>query len=375
MVSCGALLEFGSAAYLRQAFERASKERAPVVGAFDLTYRCNFRCVHCYCGHLVSCACSQAEELSTKQAADLLRQAADAGCLFMVLSGGEPLLRGDFLHLYEVAKRLGLLVTVFTNGSLISTRHADVFVDLPPQSVEVSVYGATEATYERVTGVRGSYQRARQGIETLLERGVPVAMKTMVLRDSVHEVLQIEAWAKELGVSFRMDPVVTPRLDGDPGPLAQRVNPEIAVAVEMDSAERRDKVAAFVENQLARGASETLASDRIFRCGAGRASFHLDPQGKIRPCLMGRSIVNNTSEMGFTEAWRATAKAVDEATWEGVGGCAECPDIFLCGYCPGMFELEQASPARPPEYVCRLGECRYGHVKADRREVAGVNGN
>ena len=95
----------------------------------------------------------------------------------------------------------------------------------------------------------------------------------------------------------------------------------------------------------------------------------------MHPCLMSQSIAYNTLTTGFADAWKEVTAAVDRATWEGTGGCADCPSILLCDYCPGLFALEQATPSRPPEYVCRLGENRRRAVGVDELEVAGVGAN
>jgi radical SAM protein with 4Fe4S-binding SPASM domain len=372
MMDCAPQAELGSSEYLSTVLGRVCKDRVPLSGAFDLTHRCNFRCVHCYTGHLAAQPRSQAAELSTKQVTELLAAATHAGCLMLLLSGGEPLLREDFIDIYKAAKRLGLIVTVFTNASLITQAHLDAFSEYPPHTVEVSVYAASDATYERITGARGSFGRVRRGIDQLMERGVRVSLKTMILRDNVDEVLAIEALARGLGVRFRLDPTITPRLNGDPKPLDQRVDPERAVAIEMATETRQSDMARFVERQKTSGGGATASTSRLYRCGAGIASFHIDPQGYMHPCLMSRAIAYNTSAMGFGPAWKAVTSAVDEAKWEGTGGCADCPNILLCGYCPGLFELEHASPSRPPEYVCRLGENRYRAVDPDRAEVVGV---
>jgi len=371
-VDCPLQPEFGSSAYMNKVFDHACKSRLPVFGAIDLTYRCNLRCVHCYAGHLVAQPKPRANELSTEEVVRLLTEAADAGCMFMLLTGGEPLLRDDFLDIYQAGKRLGLIVSVFTNGTLVDESHAEVFRDLPPHVVEVSVYGASEQTSARVTGRPGTHARVRRGVELLLEAGVPVILKTMILRDNLHEVHSIEQWARDLGVRFRMDPVVTPRLDGDLGPLEQRVDPETAVEVELADTTRRAELGLYLEGQRARNVEATLPPTRIYRCGAGLASFHLDPAGYIHPCLMSRTIAYNTAALGFFRGWKAVTEAVDGATWEGRGGCAECQDFLVCGYCPGLFELEGASPANPPEYLCRLGASRKSVVASGRHEVTGV---
>jgi hypothetical protein len=87
---------------------------------------------------------------------------------------------------------------------------------------------------------------------------------------------------------------------------------------------------------------------------------------------MSPAIAYNTLAMGFSSAWEAVTVAVDAATCDGSAGCAVCPYIMVCGYCPGLFALEQASPSRPPEYVCRLGRGRALAVGLEQLGVTGV---
>ena len=371
-VDCLLEPEFGSAAYLAEVFDRACRERVPLSGAFDLTYRCNFRCVHCYGGFPAGAGGPRSGELETGRVLDLLSQAAGAGCLMLLLSGGEPLLRDDFVDIYTAARRLGLIVTVFTNASLLTQAHVDAFTDYPPHMVEVSVYGAGEETYERVTGATGSFVRVRRGIERLVEQGIRVGLKTMILRDNVDDVPAIAAYARELGLRFRSDPLVTPCLDGDPGPLAQRVEPLRAVELEFGSEEQRWELARFYERQRVDSREETGPPGRMYLCGAGLASFHLDPRGTMRPCLMSTEIAYNTETLRFAGAWRAVTGAVDRAAVRNGESCRDCPYISLCGYCPGLFALEQGFEAGPPEYVCRLGEARFGAIGLEKPKGAYV---
>lgn len=357
-MDCGIQAELASSEYFAEFYRRTTLHRVPVEGALDLTYRCNFRCSHCYVGHLVGQTPSAAGEMDTAQVTSLLTTAAAEGCMFLLLSGGEPLLRPDFLDIYVTARRLGMYVTVFTNASLVTPEHVEVLREYPPRLVEVSVYGATPATYERVTGHRGAFERAMHGIEQLLEAGIRVGLKTMVLRDNADEVVSMEAHARSLGVKFRLDPLLCPRLDGDPAPLAQRVDPERAVEIELQCTEYREDMTRYIQSQHFDQAERETYRNRLYLCGAGTGGFHVDPQGWLRPCLMSRDIRYSIGKLGFAEAWRAATVAVDEATYEGTGLCADCPNIFYCGYCPGQLLLENASPSHPPDYNCRLGECR-----------------
>jgi len=366
---CG--LDFGSVPYVVDLFKRARRERVPLSGTLDLTYRCNFRCVHCYVGHLVQQARSESGELDTGQMVRVLNGAADAGCMFLLLSGGEPLLREDFVQVYTAARRLGMLVTVFTNASLLNEEHLEVFGEYPPRMVEVTLYGASSATYERITGTRGSFATVHNGIERLLGAGLSVGLKSMVLRDNVHEISAMARLAQDLGLPYRVDPLVTPRLDGDCRPLAQRVEPELAAEVEF-GIERQASAMAQVLELRRTGRLEGAPSDRLFRCGAGQASFHVGPAGFMHPCLISPGIACDTLTPGFAEAWKTITAAVDRATWTDPGRCATCHRALLCGYCAGLFLLEGVSPAEPPEYLCRLGERKAQLIGVDEPEVAVV---
>ncbi len=132
--------------------------RVPISGTLELTHRCNLGCVHCYLGSRQDRQHSAEREMTTDEVLSVLDQVAAAGCLNLVLSGGEPLLRRDFAEIYRHARGLGLVVTVFSNATLVTEELVDLFRDYPPYAVDISVYGATPATYEKVTGVAGSFE-------------------------------------------------------------------------------------------------------------------------------------------------------------------------------------------------------------------------
>jgi radical SAM protein with 4Fe4S-binding SPASM domain len=370
MIDCDLHSAGGATGYFKAIVDKGKQERAPMSGALDLTYRCNFRCVHCYVGHLVARPASASGELETNVLKRYLEDAAAAGCYTLLLSGGEPLLRDDFTEIYMTARRLGMFVTVFTNASLLTPAHIAVFREYPPRMVEVSVYGASEATYQRVTGVAGGFERTWKGIDMLVQGGIRLGLKTMILQENVHEIPAIEARARELGVGFRMDPLITPRLDGDKAPLDSRVDPKLAAHLELNDEQRRSRLATFLQTHpvdLTEG-----ASDRLYRCGAGIGSFHIDPQGFLHPCLMSQSMRYSIEQLGFLGAWHSVVKAVEQARWDESGACTQCPLVLFCGYCAGLFELEGATPSKPPGYLCRLGEARRAFVRSLTMEVHDV---
>lgn len=342
----------------REYFERFNLEtmrlRVPVTGGYEITHRCNLACIHCYLGPGCQHRKHEQEELSTARALAMLDEITEAGCLHFLITGGEPLLRKDFPEIYSRAKTNGLLVTVFTNGTLLTDEHADLFRDLPPQSIEISVYGATAATYEGITGVEGSYRRCLAGIERLLRKPVNVLLKTVIMKPNQHEFHAIEALAKGFGVKFRCDAQVFPSFGGDMTPLALRVPSRDAVALEFSDAKRRGEWQTFHERT-----SASVDSGRLFTCGAGISTFHIDSSGRVSPCLMTPNPSFTLAERSFLDGWNTVIGTIREKQAAADFPCNGCSRKMLCGYCPGFFALENGAEHLPSEYLCAMGESRY----------------
>src|SRR5215831_2575170 len=157
------------------------QKRIPIEGTLETTYRCNLNCVHCYVNEPAGSVEERERELSLERLKQLIDEIVAEGTLFVLFTGGEVLLRPDFPDLYLYARAQGLLVTIFTNGTLVTDRIADLFAEHRPDKVEISLYGMTRETYDRVTRVPGSFDKCIAGIKRLVERGVPLTLKTMAL--------------------------------------------------------------------------------------------------------------------------------------------------------------------------------------------------
>jgi MoaA/NifB/PqqE/SkfB family radical SAM enzyme len=195
-------------------FAKAAAVGQPINGMFELTSRCNLRCQMCYIAEPSDDEDVRARELSTHQWLRLARQATDAGMFFVCLTGGEPFLRSDFLDIYEPLTTWGLSITLFANATPVAPAITHRLAQAPPSRLEVSLYGATEAVYELVTGVPGSYTRCLRGIDALLETGrVPLLIKTTLSRLNVHELPAMRDLAHRRGVPFQAAWLLTPRRD------------------------------------------------------------------------------------------------------------------------------------------------------------------
>jgi radical SAM protein with 4Fe4S-binding SPASM domain len=345
-------------ARLEAMLDRAMAQRVPLNGTIAMTHRCHLRCVHCYLGWERQAPPAEGE-LDTAFWCSVVDQVADAGCLELVITGGEPLLRPDFGEVYARARRRGILVSVFTNATLIDERTLGLFDELPPQLVDVTLYGASEEVYERVTGVRGSYRRCLAGVDALLARGIPVGLKAVILAENKGEMPALRAMASERGVSFRVDAALFPCRDGDRRPLDHRVDPADAVAIEMEDPEHLRR--ATEHFQRMRGLPP---EQQLFACMAGLTGFHVDPQGTLLPCLMVTTHGFDLRRGTFREGWDDVIPRFREQGLSPGYECHECEMRFLCGTCPAQAGMETGSPHRKAEYLCRLGEARLDAVTA-----------
>jgi len=347
--------------HLLELRKRIIDQHVPVSGSVELTHRCNLRCVHCYLGPQSACREKRSEELGAERWLSLVDEITDAGCLFLLVTGGEPLLREDFANIYRRAKQNGLLVIIFTNGTLITEDVAKLFADLPPHCVEISLYGSTAATYEKITGTPGSFDRCIQGIERLLHHKVSVGLKTMLMTLNADELCAMKVIAQEYGVKFRFDPVINPCLNGDRSPLKLRLSPEEVVEKEFkDPARLRDW-----SRYLERCSSVGSRGDELYSCGAGLYNFHVDPYGNLQPCLMATTCAYNLSQNSFLDGWRGVVPDVRDLKMASDLACRQCDRFDICGFCPPAFELENSDTScqKPSEFHCALSNFRLKKIQ------------
>ncbi len=332
---------------------RSGQPGVPLLVSLALTERCNLHCVHCYINRPAGDAQARERELPLEQWQGILDQMAAAGVLWVTVTGGEPLLRPDFPDFYLYAKRLGLHVNLFTNGTLLTPELVDLFTEYPPWEIEITIYGATAATYERVTGVPGSYARFRQGVALLQERGLALTLKAMVLTLNVHELPAMRQMAVGSTDVFRYDPVVQSRLDGDRAPLAYRLSPQEIVALERDDPQRMQQWQQFCGRPWQRS-----DQDLLFTCGAGLSTFDLDPYGGLYPCLMIRWLRYDLLDGSLPDALREFLPAVRQLKVTHDGTCWQCDLRVLCQNCAAWAYREAGDPESPEPFRCRLAHLR-----------------
>jgi radical SAM protein with 4Fe4S-binding SPASM domain len=345
------------------------RERSPLLGSLDLelTERCNNNCIHCNINLPMADDGARQRELSTMAIKGILSEAAALGALSVRFTGGEPLLREDFIELYLHARRLGLKGLLFTNARLITSELADLFARVPPLAkIEVTVYGMKLQTYEAGSRVPGSYEEFRRGVGLLLERNVPFVVKGALLPPNRAEMESFEAWAATLpamdkppGYSMffhlrgRRDSLTKNRLI-----QSLRLKPEDGVALLKREGEAYVKV-------MGEFCAKFMGppGDRLFACGAGYGVC-VDAYGVLQSCLLLRhpDTVYDLKKgslkdalINFFPRLREETRALNP---DYLARCARCFLRGLCEQCPAKSWAEHGSLDTPVEYFCQVAHAQ-----------------
>jgi radical SAM protein with 4Fe4S-binding SPASM domain len=351
------------------------KERKSVI-SFDIetTARCNLNCRHCYINLPAGDRAAKGKELTAAEIDRIGGEAAALGAVWCLVTGGEPLLRQDFFDIYLGLRKKGLLVSVYTNATLIDEEHVRFFRRHPPRDIEVTVYGVTKATYERVTRVPGSFDAFMKGVGLLLAGGVRVRLKAMALRSNMHELDAIAAFCRARTKDyFRFDPFLHYRFDRDAERNkdieSERLSPEEVVALERGDVERFRALEINCDQFIVPQFAESDCR-HLFRCGAGKRNFVIGHDGNFKLCvsLTHPGCVFDLRKGSLEEAWKAFAPAVLERTTDRPDyreRCAKCPIVNLCLWCPAHAYLETGELDAPIDKFCQVAHARAAALKID----------
>jgi radical SAM protein with 4Fe4S-binding SPASM domain len=342
--------EFSSALHAK-----LSERRTPVDVTLEITHRCPLACRHCYNNLPMSDRAAAQRELSFEEYCKLLDELADAGTFWILFSGGEPFARPDFLDIYTYAKQKGFLITVFTNGTVFTRAIVEHLAEYPPFAIEITLYGRTRETYERLTQQPGSYDRCMRGIELLLERKLPLKLKTVPTSINKHEVFEMRRFAEELGVEFKFDAQVNPRIDCSQSPLGVRLSAAEVVAFDYVDPARKAEYRRLFEHDRE---NDPPPADDVYFCGGGVRSCAVDPYGNMSICVISQHTKYNIRETGFMTGWDTILRERRNRKRTRPSKCQTCRIQSLCSMCPANGELENQDAESPVEFLCEAAHLR-----------------
>lgn len=265
----------------------AAYNRIPISGHLAITKRCALHCRHCY-------SLKTSDELPTQTLIALLDELAEAGCLFLTLTGGEPFMRDDLLSIVQHGFKRRFLIRIDSNATLIDAGTAAFLSAFPNIRMYISLYGSSSETHDAMTRSPGSFLKTVQGIHLLKEHGVRLKMCGVITQINFSDMAAMKGMAETLNVPFDFSSDIFPRDDGS-----------------------HDNTDLMIGHEKRRAFEAFMGHDPVFvqrlhaeasLCRAGLAFFAIDEKGNVRPCPKLRStVIGNVLETPFSEIWRSDA--------------------------------------------------------------------
>ncbi|BDG05294.1 radical SAM/SPASM domain-containing protein [Anaeromyxobacter oryzae] len=321
----------------------AREKGIPLALHVELTYRCNARCVHCFQERAAA-----PDELDAGAWRAVLDQARRLGVLFLTISGGEALLSPRFWDVAEHARRVGLAVTVLTNGLLLDRACVRRLAALSPASVEISIFSTRPDRHDAVTRVPGSLRAAVRGALRLRQAGVRVALKCPLVGDAAGDHGAVAALAARLGAALQLDPHLFAASGGGTGPTRCRGDDAAIQAALAASGPPPEG-----------GPPATAPPDRA-PCGMARSFVAVSPSGDVLPCVAMPLSAGNVREAPLDVIWRESEvfRRLRARRWGGLPECATCPRSGYCGRCSALALLEDGDLDGPSSRACHVAELR-----------------
>lgn len=342
-------------------------DRIPLNSTFELTARCNLQCKMC----LIRIDNKRISELGGRERTaeewiQMAREIKEAGTIGLLLTGGEPMLRPDFIEIYKEIAQMGFILTLYTNATLITSEIMEVLKEYPPHLIGVTVYGASPESYEKVTGNANAYYRMIEGVKQLRRLPSKFTIRTTLIKDNIKELDEITKWAFGFGndVEFNVSRIVTKPVRGGIANVEEcRLTPKQNVAMleernmefilkpfekfiyDMRELEIKSEVpiAELLEKNV-----NTNKGTTLYGCDAGINSFTITWDGKLIGCQMLGDCWTFPYEDGFQNAWKEFPNKVKLP--ELPQKCISCK--LECNACPATRLAETGSLCGIPEYLC-----------------------
>lgn len=320
-----------------------SLNSAPISGTLELTPYCNLNCPMCYVHLDPIRAAKQGKHLTGAQWLEIVRQAADMGTFMLTITGGEPFLHPDFWEIYEGVIKMGILPILYTNGCLINEQIVERLKAYPPHRMKISIYGASDETYETMCGVKGGFTKLSRAIDLLKEAGIPFFTTSTVVRQNAHDLYAMYKFAYEKQIPFEHTFAVTgTQRDALADPHASR----------LASADMQWSLAAL-EKEMRPATKNPFAF-----CASYGTSFSITWHGRLSYCTFAtKPYVQLADPIDFPSAWREMIRKTKEIRIPPE--CDTCEWYMFCKRCPGLLCSESGESDKVDPTFCRQAEEMY----------------
>ncbi len=342
---------------IQNLLQKAMTDKIPMNGSFELTSRCNLNCRMCYIHNRNNACTAASTELSADQWIKLASEARDAGMLSLVLTGGEIFLRQDFKTIYEKIAKMGFQVILYTNGTLIDENTAKWLGKIPPATIEITLYGASPETYDKVCGNAQAFLDVINAIDYLLAEGVNVKLKTTVTRNNKEDYPALMEFANKRHLPLDIVDYLIPARSAANTASSNRLSPaellDYRLSIQGNGSTKSEM--AQIDLDLINDLNVNVQKEIFaFSCNAGSCNFWITWDGRMTPCGFLEELAALPLKVGLDSAWSDICDLCKE-----VPVCEECKTCNarpFCEVCPAKLKAETGFYDQPADYLCKFAK-------------------
>lgn len=341
---------------------RAVAQGIPLSGTFELTPLCSMACKMCYVRMSPEELAATGKRLRTADEwLALAREAKEQGMLLLLLTGGEPFLYPEFRRLYTELRQMGFVISINSNATLITEETVAWLKENPPQRINITLYGASDATYARLCGHPTGFTQVTRAIELLRDAGISVKLNCSVTPENVCDLEDIIAYSDEHKLVLQATSYMFPPLRRDAESVGRNARfaaeecarTEVKIRRLQYGAENLREYCKAIESH--QPVDTPLCADcegEGLQCRAGKSAFWVTWDGRMTPCGMVNEPAVFPFGQGFADAWQSLR--AQTAALHLPPECASCDAKHYCHTCAAMCYTETGRYDCKPQYRCDL---------------------
>ena len=331
----------------------------PLYAMFEISNLCNFRCRHCYMPNNIK---DNGKSINRDIAFNILEQLKQFGCIKLLITGGEAILHPNFLEIYKKAYELGFVITLFSNGYSFEKKIISYLSKLPPDKIEITLYGWDDKSYYEFTNKKDAFEKVRKNICELSKSELNFELKASLTTSNILHIDSLNNFASKINKRIKYDGIIINSLDQSNSILFNRLPPQDVVAFENNY-----KIEPVIHNySLTQNSNKD--EETLFKCGAGKNSFCINASGELLACAQLRVSPYDLKKGTLEEGIKHFRNLVNQSMPKNMK-CRNCKYIDFCRYCPGRFLLESQSMFTPPSWYCHYGILNYKKYKKVRNDL------
>lgn len=351
--------------------ENFNSIRAPFSAGIELTAKCNLNCIHCYAKPN-----RKHNDMTTDEFKFIFDTLIEHGLIEAYFTGGEIFTRSDFEEIYVYAKKKGVLIALLTNITLLNEHLIELFKEYPVETISTTMYGYTEETYEKVTGVKGSYKMFMNALELLQKNNIPFELKYVAMKQNFNEVDQAREFGKKLGVPMMVSMNIHAMNDGTTDPVNLRMTPQEVFDFDMNDTDRRESWENMAKSILAgemklypERASKRFAEGFLYPCSIACQEVFITSDCKMQGCVRVPYYQFDLRKGTFDDGWEYLRKTILEKKASSNYKCLTCQDTRFCEHCVGSFMLAYGDEEHVDPFSCEVASLRKQFVYSAMKKM------